>query len=132
MDTNHEVLGRCQVQALQQRGLSLLTLTGLPAPEVSLCPNQTQTERQGTCQVSGKGLTDHLAPPSGPWCVVLGSRGPACSEIGGLGMTIDPVRVSNICQDLRKEGVLPGHALAWLLSRGWGEGGHSTSPSPFG
>lgn len=74
MDTNHEVLSRYQVQTLQQRGLTLLTLTGLPATEVSLCPNQTQTERQRTCRVSGKGLTDHLAPPSGQWFVVLGER----------------------------------------------------------
>lgn len=42
----------------------------------------TETGRQRTSQTSGKGLNDHLAPPSGPWCVVLGKQ-EGLARVGG-------------------------------------------------
>lgn len=80
MNSNYETLNRYLVQTSQQRSFSVST--GCSAPEGPPTGIQAETGRQGTCQVSGKTLNDHLAPPSGPLCVVLGEQ-EACLGMEG-------------------------------------------------
>ena len=80
MNSNYETLNRYLIQTSQQ---SFPMSTGCPAAEVPPTPIQAQRlEDKRTCRGSGKTLNDHLAPPRGPLCVVLGEQ-EACVGMEG-------------------------------------------------
>lgn len=69
MNTNHEAFNRYQHKLLSKGTPPSLCFLGAQLLRCPCAPPGIQTGKQRTCQVSEKGLNDHLAPPSGLWSV---------------------------------------------------------------